>query len=162
MLETMTMSRATITPSVSEFPRPITSAGRVVAALLLGALNGGVLTSGMVLAAGLIQYPPILSLQLAALALPLAIVGWLIGLVVIGGPIWWLLRKSNARPTRLAAWIGAVLAPLAAIGPPVILTFGHGDMDWSLSIQVAAFAAFGAVVGWTTARAAYGRPEVAR
>lgn len=151
------MSHATITPFPCEPARPSTSPGRVVVGLLLGALYGAILVSGMVLAMALVQYDAVAGLAFAALAFPVALLAWLAGLVVIGGPIWWLLRKSNRRPTRLAAWMGAILAPLAAIAPPVILTFGHGDLDWTLSIQAVAFAAFGAVVGWTTARIAYGR-----
>ena len=156
------MSHVMTRPSPSGSARPATSLGRVVKALLAGALGGGVLTGGVVLANALIQYPPLLSLQFAALALPLATVVWLLGLVVVGGPIWWLLRRSNARPTRLAAWIGAILTPLVVVGAPTILTFGHGDLDWTLSIQAATFAMLGAVVGWLTARVAYGRQGAAR
>ncbi len=156
------MSHVMTRPPPSGSARPATSVGRVVKALLAGALAGGVLTSGVVLAMALIQYPPLLSLQFAALALPLATVVWLLDLVVVGGPIWWLLRGSNTRPTRLAARTGAILTPVVAVGAPTILTFGHGSLDWTLPIQVATFAILGAVVGWLTARVAYGRQGAAR
>ncbi|WP_056719712.1 hypothetical protein [Caulobacter sp. Root655] len=118
----------------------------------------------MVLAMALVQYDPMTGLAFAAVALPFAVVTWLAGLVVIGGPIWCLLRKLNARPTRLAAAVGGIVAPMAAVGPTMVLTLGHGhgDMNLLLLTQAAMFAAAGAAVGWVVARVAYGRQGGAR
>lgn len=153
------MRHATTMPSPTEPARPSTRPSRVVFGLLLGALCGAVLVSGLVLAMALVQYGALTGLTFAALAFPVALVAWLTGLVVIGGPIWWALRKSNARPTRLAARVSGVVASLATVGPTMAITFAHGHGGYlALLTQVAMFAAVGAAVGWVVARVAYGRP----
>ncbi len=156
------MRHATTTPSPRQLARPSTRPGHVVSGLVLGALCGAVSVSGLVMAVTLLQYGALASLSFAAVAFPLALVAWLAGLIVIGGPIWWLLRKSTARPTRLAARVGGVVASLATAGPTMALMFAHGhDTYWALLVQVAMFAAVGAAVGWVVARVAYGPSRAA-
>lgn len=113
-------------------------------------------------ATAVIQYGLGVGLMLAVVAFPIAVVAWLAGLTVIGGPFWWLLRKAKVTPTRLAAGLGGMLAPLVAAGPQAVVSLGHGGYDGSLIFQVVMFAAFGAIVGWVVARVAYPSERTAR
>lgn len=151
------MSHATTTSVPCGPARPSTSPGHVVAGLLLGALCGAVLVSGMILATALFQYDTVTSLAFAAVALPVALVAWLVGLTVIGGPIWWLLRKSNSRPTRLAALVGGVATALLMGGWSATLALVSGDSNLRDLLPILEFGLFGCVVGWVVARVAYGR-----
>jgi hypothetical protein len=152
-------------PSLPEPARAFTNPGRVIAALLLGAGCGAGLVSGLMVTTALIQQQLGLGLMLAAVAFPIAVVAWLAGLVVVGGPLWWLLRRGKAKPTRLASLLGGVLTPLVVAGPQAVVGLGHDRIDGfdaSLAIQIAMFTLFGAVVGWVVARVAYGRQGGAR
>jgi len=146
----------------AQLARPTTRPGRVVVALALGAACGAVLVSGsMILLSaftGEIRY----GLLMAAFAFPFALVGWTIGLVVIGAPIWWLLRRSNMRPTRLAASVGAGITALLMGGWSVTLNLITSDAGlWDL-LPILEFGLFGWIVGWVVARIAYGKSESAR
>ena len=148
--------------SAVEPVRPVTTPGRIAAALTLGAACGAVLVSrSMILLSaftGEIGY----GLLMAAFAFPFALIGWTIGLVAVGAPIWWLLRRSNTSPTRLAALVGAGATALLMGGWSATLNLISGKAALQDLLPVLEFGLFGWIVGWVVARVAYGRPGGAR
>jgi hypothetical protein len=149
-------------PPAAQLARPTTRPGRVVAALALGAACGAVLVSGSMILLSAFTGETGYGLLMAAFAFPFALVGWTVGLVVVGTPIWWLLRRSNARPTRLAPLVGAGVTALLMGGWSATLNLISGDADLQDLLPILEFGLFGWIVGWVVARVAYGRPGVAR
>ena len=86
---------------------------------------------------------------------------WLMGLLVIGAPGWWVLHRFGIRSRLAAAGLGAVLAPVSSaawsvwIASPMIAPVQTLKDGLVLDTVLAAI---GAVVGWVVIVRAY-QPE---
>lgn len=93
-------------------------------------------------------YPAIVAsaVSLAAIVWVAAAVVYLAGIVMVGGPIWFILHQARV-PTRAAA----ILAGFLASGAGGMLLAWH--VAWSLGVAIP-----GGIAGAVIHRAAYGRP----
>ena len=153
-------------------PRPLLTFDRAFVSLAAGAVCGGVLVD-LALAMFVITHlnldgrPAAVAAEIARatgiallFALPVFVMtslAWLVGLVALGGPVWWALHGLGVR----SAWAAAVLG---AIAPPAFylacsLHSRPGSLlqalkaEWALYLTLAAI---GAAVGWVVTRIAYG------
>jgi hypothetical protein len=134
--------------------RPTTDAQRVVAALVVGSILGGVLVTGFYVS----RYTGPAGLGGLAYAqgvFALTTVFWFLGLLLVGGPVLGLLYALGIRSRVAAAATGAVLAfgammlLLKAMYPHLS---GAGN-----DVQAAPIGVAGALVGWAVASVAYHR-----
>jgi hypothetical protein len=77
---------------------------------------------------------------------------FLIGLVVLGAPVWWAMENAGIRSARAATAMGTLLTGAAAI----LVLAALGVMSPGALWFCAAFAPPGAAAGWTLHRVAYG------
>ena len=142
--------------------RQTTGRPRIAGALCIGALCGAGLVSGNLIAINLFGGRPGDGPFLATFAFPVALVGWGVGLLAIGSPIWALLHALGLT----SRWIGAVVGgAITALVAPVLLALPEFDllnadhgMGWPHSAaNVVAFGVIGAVVGWVVVTVAYDR-----
>jgi hypothetical protein len=87
---------------------------------------------------------------------------WLLGLLVLGAPVWGLMHGLGVRSAKLAAAFGAVAPPGLYLA--CSLHDRPTSLAWALKAEWATYLilpAIGAVVGWVTIRIAYRRPESA-
>ncbi|WP_156402428.1 hypothetical protein [Caulobacter sp. Root1472] len=156
--------------------RPPLTFDRAFISLCVGAIWGGVLTDLALTAyfiAGATRSSPWsrpMALEIAKAlgfsvlaAVPIilfASIVWLLGLLVVGAPVWWLTHGLGVRSAWLAAAVGAIAPPALYLACSL-----HGrptSVIWALKEEWTLYpilAAIGAVVGWTVARSAYRRPE---
>jgi len=94
---------------------------------------------------------------LAAAPIPLfAFIVWLLGLLVVGAPVWGLMHHLGVRSAWLATTFGAIAPPALYLAcslhsRPTPLTWALKE-EWAVYLTLTAI---GAVVGWTVARSAY-------
>ena len=143
----------------SDIARPAPSPGRVILAVIAGALCGAGLVAGWMLVAGVATGQADYGLMLAALAFMIALPVWAAGLLVIGLPIGSLLHLRGVRSRRAAAGAGAILTS----APSAIWVGVLGAAARSSIKELAAMAPFvagmalaGAIVGQVVAYVAYG------
>lgn len=89
-----------------------------------------------------------------------AFIVWLLGLLVMGAPVWAVMHGLGVRSASLAATFGVIAAP----GLYLACSLQHrpGPLAWALKEEWTVYlvlSAIGAVVGWAVARIAYGRSE---
>lgn len=159
-------------------PRPPLTIDRAVVGLAVGAVWGGVMTDLALTAyliAGATRRSPWsepMALEIAKAlgfsalaAVPVilfAFMVWLLGLLVLGAPVWALAHRLGMR----SAWPAAVFGAVAPPGLYLVCSLHGrpGPLAWALKEEHALYlilAAIGAVVGWITIRTAYRRPEAA-
>jgi hypothetical protein len=156
--------------------RPPLPFDRAFVSLCVGAIWGGVLTDLAVTAyfvAGATRSSPWsgpMALEIAKAlgfsvlaAVPItafAFIVWLLGLLVVGAPVWGVMHSLGARSAGLAAAFGAIAPPTLYLacslhGRPTSVVWALRE-EWTLYLILTAI---GAVVGWTVARSAYRQPE---
>ena len=135
---------------------------RVLFAMLTGGAYGGLLVAAasaigmIVVGAGAFAFWA--GLMIFVIATPI----WFIGIVIVGGPVWWVLHRLGLRSRRAASAAGGVVIFLVVGAFFSLKGNAPRGGDWFGVLAVAApLAAIGAVVGWTVARSAYRRPESA-
>lgn len=136
----------------------VVSAGRITLALIVGALAGAGLVTGLVLVTAIFTGGGGLALVYATLAFGIALPVWFVGLLVIGLPAWVVLRAFGLRSRRAAAGAGAVLAGgAAALWAGLLSALSRSSTHELLTMVpfLIAMALIGAVVGWVAARVAY-------
>ncbi|MCA3699868.1 hypothetical protein [Brevundimonas sp.] len=84
-----------------------------------------------------------------------AFVVYLVGLVVIGTPVWLVLVRIGRTTRRDAVIAGGTLCTVA--GAVIILAMGEPAPAWEPWALAATLAIPGAAAGWTLHRVAYGR-----
>ena len=161
----------------------ITTRVRVVSAILAGAVVGATVVAGDYLFS-MLQAHAILSphqtVRIVMLVFVGAFVVWLLGLGMVGCPLWWVLHRRNVRGWPSAVLIGVVLTFLASflltLAPSLLIRSAGGSSflsdsggmlivntsltthgwivysEWSLLFSVA-----GALAGWVVWRVAYRR-----
>ncbi|CAN5511424.1 hypothetical protein BH10PSE3_BH10PSE3_29260 [soil metagenome] len=136
-----------------------TDAVRVVAALVIGSLCGGLLLTGVCLYRWAGQ-PGIDGLAYAPGIFTLSSLFWFFGLLLIGGPALGLLYALKVRSRLAAALTGAVLA----FGAMLLLLQGiQPNISPTHQLTPASLiGAAGFVVGWIVTWIAYGGREAAR
>jgi hypothetical protein len=140
--------------------------GSIIGAGLLSATTGAGLTA-LLFAITVLTSPQSggfgIVIPAFLLALVIAWLLWLTGLVTLGLPCWWLLHRSAVRSPKAGAVLGAGLT-FAVAGVYVLLASFPTPSRLSDSIGAwlfaAALAVIGAVAGWVLARVAY--PKGAR
>ena len=155
-------------------PRPPLAFDRAFVSLAAGAACGGVLVD-LALAMFVITHlnldgrPAAVAAEIARatgfallFALPvfvMAFLAWLVGLLALGGPVWWALHGLGVRSAWAAAALGAIAAPAAYLvcglrrrPMPALEAL---KAEWEV---YAALALIGAVVGGVVVAIAY-RPE---
>ena len=142
--------------------RPPLASPHVAGAICTGALCGAGLVSANLVAINLFGDRPGDGPFLAIFAFPVALLGWSIGLLVVGGPAWALLHALGLTSRRIGAVVGgaitALVAPVVLVLPEFDLLNADHGMAWHHPLtNVAAFGAIGAVVGWVVVTVAYGR-----
>ena len=155
-------------------PRPPLTFGHAFASLGAGAICGGVLTdlalTVFLLVAGATSNSPWsdpmpleiakalgFSVLMAVPVILVAFIGWLLGLLILGAPVWWLMHGMGVRPAWLAALLGAIAPPALYLAcslhsRPASLLQALKE-EWALYLTLAAI---GAAVGWVVTRIAYG------
>jgi len=154
-----------IRPDPSTAVHPILSLGRIILALIVGALWGAVLIAGLTLVLGSISGGGGLALVYAALAFVIALPIWFVGLLGVGLPAWAVLRVFGVRSRRVAAGAGALLASGAAalwMGLPGAFARPSTHELLTMAPFLVALALIGALVGWMTAGVIHGRGGQAR
>jgi hypothetical protein len=157
--------------------RPPLTFDRAFIGLAAGAVWGGVMTDLALTAyfvAGATRPSPWsgpMALEIAKalgfgllIAVPvilLAFILWLLGLLVVGAPVWWLMHRLGVRSARLAAVFGVIVPPALYLasslhGRPTSIVWALEE-EWAIYLTLAAI---GAIVGWVTIKIAYRRPEV--
>ena len=120
--------------------------------LLAGAATGAVLTSLLYAVAAAVGGVAGAVVILSGLfALPISFLIWLIGLVVIAGPGWWVLHRFGARCQEAAMIYGGGLTFL------VLAMLSAGGANPAGLTGSAIMAAIGVAVGWVVAWIAYSR-----
>lgn len=156
---------------------------RVVAAVFAGAVVGATVVAGEYLFSMLQPHPilnPHQTVRIVMLVFVGAFVVWLLGLLVLGCPVWRVLHRRNVRGWPSAVLIGVVLTFLASflltLAPSLLIRSAGGSSflgdsggmiivntsltphgwvvysEWSLLFSV-----MGALVGWVIWRVAYRR-----
>lgn len=136
------------------------TAGSVLAALMLATATAAALTA-LLFAVTTLLSPfgggVAVAIPGLFLAFLFACPVWLAGLVVIGGPFWWMLHRAGVRSSRTAALAGALLT-LSVAGGYVVLSSSPPDSHsnsagaWTF---VAGLAAIGGAAGRVLAKVAY-------
>ena len=130
-----------------------TTLGWATVGLLAGAATGAVLTSLLYAVAGAVEGVAGAVVILSGLfALPISFLIWLIGLVVIAGPGWWVLHRVGARSQEAAMMYGGGLTFV------VLAILSVGGANPAGLTGAAIMAGVGVAVGWVVARIAYGKP----
>jgi hypothetical protein len=143
-----------------------TTGRRVVAALLVGALLGGIVVVGAT--AGYLAFQPHgddggkpwdMVIIIWAVGICYAFSAILAGLVVVGCPVCWFLHRSGRRLWWYAALAGAALSFIGTI-ILVLWAAPHGPTTslaaWSQVVSTSAYASLlGGAVGLTIWRVAY-------
>ena len=137
-----------------------TSAGRVALAFLAGPTVGGILVGAWFVIQGLVSADLtgpdfIISTFLVFAAATFASIAFGVGVLLLGGPVWWWLHRSRQTSAWTATVVGGVLT-FAGSALLLITAGGAPDINWLL------LALDGAVVGWVIQRIAYGRPKPPR
>ncbi len=153
--------------------RPVLTFEHAFASLGAGAVCGGVLTDLALTAffiVGATRSSPWsgpMALEIAKalgfsllMAVPVilsAFIVWLLGLLVLGAPVWWLMHRLDVRSAWLAVLFGAIAPPALYLAcslhsRPASLLQALKE-EWVLYL---ALAAIGAAVGWVVTRIAYG------
>lgn len=139
-----------------------TDPARTIAALFVGGLVGGMLTSASL--AVMAAVPFLVTGQLdsvvAALAVglmvsPFSLVVWMAGVLLVGAPFWAALHALNIRSPQAGALLGATLAFAVTVGSVLLLTSNEGMSG--LWLSAAGLAIIGAIAGWAAALTAYGQ-----
>jgi hypothetical protein len=129
-----------------------TTLGRAVLGLLAGAATGGVLTSLLHAAVGVAGGIGGVAITWSVRVFAISFLIWLIGLVVIAGPGWWVLHRSGARCQEAAMTYGGGLTFV------VLAMLSVGGANPAGLTGAAILAGVGVAVGWVVARVAYGKP----
>ncbi|OYX58096.1 MAG: hypothetical protein B7Y86_03555 [Brevundimonas subvibrioides] len=94
-------------------------------------------------------------LWIAPVAWIYAMVVYLVGLLVIGTPVWLIMARQSRDARRHAVLAGAILSALA--GAIILFLLGEPPVAWEPWAFAASLAIPGAVAGWTLHRVAYGK-----
>lgn len=136
------------------------SAKSVFAALILATATGASLTA-LLFVGGAFLSSPRDGMAMAISALPLffffACPVWLAGLIVLGGPCWWMLHRSGVRSPWAAALAGALLTLLVAGGYMALSSVPADRHSFQAWMFVAGLTVIGAVAGRVLAKVAYPR-----
>lgn len=150
----------TAPPGPSAPARPVTTPARFFAALSIGAGCGGFVIAGLVLYGFARDGRLVEGLAYASGAFALATGFWLVGLLLIGGPVVWLLYAAGIGSRMAAALAGAILAFGAML---VLSKMMSPHMRFATFLDESAqMGAAGLVVGWVVAWAAYGSERTTR
>jgi hypothetical protein len=129
-------------PTAAAVGAALVAAGFAVAGVIVQAING---MTDQILA----------GLWITPVAFLYAFVVFLVGLAVIGTPVWLLLFRMGRTKRRDAVLAGTVLCVLA--GAASIAAVGEPMASWEPWALAASLAVPGAAAGWTLHRVAYGR-----
>jgi hypothetical protein len=148
--------------SLSTDPRRATLA--VTAGALIGAL--GVVAVVLLLAA-MASGVSASDLVVSLLIFVVALVGWSLGLFLLGLPLWWLFHRNGLRGRRVAMLLGAlttfiIVVLLERSGSVLAVTTGDSEAGQLMSfVWAAVMALLGAIVALVIWRIAY-RPVEGR
>ena len=134
----------------------ITTRRRAAAAVSVGALVGAVATNSPTFVVTLLyidrmqsQHIPILFFMLF-----MAFIVWVVGLALIGVPIWWLLHRKGLRSWWIAVLFGAIAASIVDFALNLALTlpiehssFGDSGGDTIIDGELTAYGWWGLVRG---------------
>ncbi|AYV44892.1 hypothetical protein CFHF_07215 [Caulobacter flavus] len=134
-----------------------TSAGAVLAAIIVGAAVGSVLVSGWLFVPSLFGELPELAPLVAAAGFVVAAPLWVGGLLLVGLPVWTVLHLCGARSRWIGTAAGAVLSLPALVPGLVVWGSALSDEAMGLAVALASQAGTGAVVGWVVVHVAYER-----
>jgi hypothetical protein len=154
---------------------------RVIFGLVAGALAGAIVVVGGLLigeylsrgVAYVAQYGP----QIGAIIFVVAFVVWLLGLVLLGSPCWWLLHRMKMRQWRSAVILGGSMTAVVFMALQIPHPLGSGSSysasdgggrtvidnaltahGWFLAIMASlAWGCVGALIGLVVWRVAYRR-----
>ncbi|PVM90069.1 hypothetical protein [Caulobacter endophyticus] len=129
--------------------------GDVATALALGVVTGALLTTAMAFAMS-VSTSGSLAFFVALVAFVASVPAWLVGLCLLGGPLWWWLHRRGVRSPKAGAAAGAVLTGLALAA--ALPSHGHllrADIVTSPWAFLAGLVAIGALVGLQTIAFAY-------
>lgn len=152
----MTLASDTPLPSAPTFGSALSSLtigaawGAALVSLGVGAMLIGLqFTSPRPLDGLLSMIPPLIFMMLAAFVIAFFV--WLMGLVIVGAPGWWLLHQLGLRSRWAGAALGMILAPAACAAWSVWIALPSIPPVQTLKdglVLDAALAAAGAIVGW--------------
>ncbi len=111
--------------------------------LVAGAAVGGAITG----------LPGIIAGPLVIVTVVIGFLVWMVGLLVLAAPAWWLLHRLKLRRWSAAMGLGAVLAPL-----PVMIMAIPAKPSAALFAWFGALSVLGAIVGLTVWLNAYRKP----
>lgn len=143
--------------------RPVDIVAALTAAAGAAGATYGVATALILIASGFLDGPPDVSQLLYGLGNALMAVGYvglassivfLIGLIIVGGPIWFVMHQSDVR-SRSAAVLTGMLATCPV--PLIAWVLSPAAASSWLIIYCGAVVLAGGVAGWTLHRVAYGR-----
>jgi hypothetical protein len=153
--------------------RPTTTPARVIKGLCFGALAGAALITigygAVFVVEGSLAYLPLL-----LLALPVALVGWIVGLVLLATPGWWVLHRLGARSQLAGMAYGGGLCALVGVAVSLFLPLSLAPADQGHKVLatpvteagwagvmpgIFLFAAVGVLVGLVVSRVAYAKPN---
>lgn len=139
-------------------PRPTASLppDRVLFAMLTGAGYGGLLVAAVTVVVMVVTGAGPLAFWVGLMSLAFATPIWFAGILVVGGPVWWVLHRLGLRSRAVSSAAGATLV-LLMVGGVFTLTDAapEGGEGFGVLLIIAPLVAIGAVVGWTVARSAY-------
>jgi hypothetical protein len=130
--------------------------------MLTGAGYGGLLVAAVTVVVMVVTGASALGLWAGFISLALAPPIWFVGILVVGGPVWWVLHRLGLRSRAVCSAAGATLV-LLVVGGLLILSGAPPEVRaWpGFLVIIAPLGAIGAIVGWTMARSAYSRPDIA-
>lgn len=147
--------------SLTTNPRRATLAA--AAGALVGAL--GVAIVVLLLATTGTDAVNLSDLIVSILIFVVALVGWSLGLFLVGLPLWWLFHRSDRRSWRVAMLLGAfttfvIVLLLERSGGILAVATGHTQAGQLISfIWIGVMAVLGAIVALVIWRIAYRPPE---
>jgi hypothetical protein len=124
--------------------------------MLTGAGYGGLLVAAVTVVVMVAMGAGALAFWIGLLSVAFATPIWFVGILVVGGPVWWILHRLGLRSRVVCSAAGATLV-LLVVGGSFALNGAapQGDEWFGVLLIIAPLAAIGAIVGWTVARSAY-------
>jgi hypothetical protein len=130
--------------------------------MLTGAGYGGLLVAAVTVVVTTVTGLGALAFWIALISLVVATPIWFVGILVLGGPVWWILHRLGLPSRAVCSAAGAALVLLVAGGLLMLSNAPPEVRAWpGFLVIIAPLSAIGAIVGWTMVRSAYARPDTA-